>query len=191
MICRWNWIANYVKNKGYTEGAELGCKEGRTTMHLLATVPDLRLHAVDLWSDCPGNEIETYDEWDWPEIERQFAQRVKPYRERLEMHRCSTAEMAKQLRDAQRQIDFAFIDADHSYGGVLSDIRDWWPLIRPGGTLIGHDIDWDSVRRAVQEYFGEAWNMWQEKDNVWWVEKQPNGAAATPTDPCQGAGGTA
>ncbi len=36
-------------------------------------------------------------------------------------------------------LDFVYIDGDHSYEGVLADIDAWWPLIRSGGFLCGHD----------------------------------------------------
>src|ERR1700690_1840856 len=33
---------------------------------------------------------------------------------------------------------FVFIDGDHSYESVLSDIMAWEPLLRGGGTIAGH-----------------------------------------------------
>lgn len=36
-------------------------------------------------------------------------------------------------------VDFCFIDADHTPHVVLSDIQRWWPKIKPGGILGGHD----------------------------------------------------
>jgi hypothetical protein len=38
--------------------------------------------------------------------------------------------------------DFTFLDADHSYAGILSDIRAYAPLVREdGGILCGHDCE--------------------------------------------------
>jgi hypothetical protein len=36
-------------------------------------------------------------------------------------------------------LDFVYIDACHSYEAVKADIGLWWPKIRPGGILSGHD----------------------------------------------------
>jgi glycosyltransferase involved in cell wall biosynthesis len=33
----------------------------------------------------------------------------------------------------------SYIDADHRYESVVSDIQAWWPKVRPGGILSGHD----------------------------------------------------
>lgn len=39
-----------------------------------------------------------------------------------------------------QQIDFAFIDSDHTYDGVKADFNDYGPLVRPGGIIAFHDI---------------------------------------------------
>lgn len=38
------------------------------------------------------------------------------------------------------QIDFLFIDGDHSYNGVKTDMLTYKPLVRPGGCIAFHDI---------------------------------------------------
>lgn len=47
-------------------------------------------------------------------------------------------------RDWNEEIDFLFIDGDHSYEGVLQDWKEWTPHVRPGGRVALHD--------AVMEY---------------------------------------
>ena len=59
-------------------------------------------------------------------------------------------------------VDLAVIDGDHSYEGCLSDIQDWLPRIRPGGTIGGddhHETDWPGVVRACQESFPDAYEI--------------------------------
>jgi predicted O-methyltransferase YrrM len=55
-------------------------------------------------------------------------------------------------------MDFVFLDADHSYESVKADITAWWPKIKPGGWLCGHDYGgWLVVKRGGKEtkqYFG-------------------------------------
>jgi cephalosporin hydroxylase len=41
---------------------------------------------------------------------------------------------------AGRQVDFLFIDGDHSEAGVEADYRDYKHLVRPGGLIAFHDI---------------------------------------------------
>jgi hypothetical protein len=53
--------------------------------------------------------------------------------------------------------DVVHIDAGHDHAAVLADIRQWWPLLKPGGLLIGDDYragnDWPGVKRAFDDYF--------------------------------------
>src|SRR3990167_778088 len=54
--------------------------------------------------------------------------------------------------DWQEPIDFIFIDADHQYGSVKSDINLWLPHVKPHGIISFHDYDsWPGVTQAVDE----------------------------------------
>jgi hypothetical protein len=56
--------------------------------------------------------------------------------------------------------DLVHLDGGHDYASVLADLRAWWPLVKPGGILIGDDYNtngvWPEVRQAFDEFFGEA-----------------------------------
>ena len=56
------------------------------------------------------------------------------------------------------ELDFVFIDGEHSYEAAKEDIQAWWPKIRLRGLLMGHDYDpqrFPGVCRAVDELGGE------------------------------------
>ncbi|MDP6503405.1 MAG: class I SAM-dependent methyltransferase, partial [Planctomycetota bacterium] len=54
-------------------------------------------------------------------------------------------------------IDLLFVDGDHSFEGCYSDLIHWFPKLRPGGGLIGHDCEPDSgVRAAVKKFSSET-----------------------------------
>ena len=56
-----------------------------------------------------------------------------------------------------KYFDLVYIDADHRYEAVSQDIKAWMPKVKDGGILCGHDYyrRWMSVKKAVQEVFGE------------------------------------
>lgn len=55
-------------------------------------------------------------------------------------------------RFPDNHFDFVFIDASHKYEWTKADIRCWYPKIKEGGILAGHDyLAHPEVRRAVDE----------------------------------------
>jgi hypothetical protein len=49
-------------------------------------------------------------------------------------------------------LDFVYIDANHNYEYVKEDLEAWYPKLKKGGILSGHDYPTESVRRAVDEF---------------------------------------
>jgi hypothetical protein len=49
----------------------------------------------------------------------------------------------------RRSLDFVWLDGNHTYDAVLADLKAWWPRVRPGGLLGGHDYDQPQVRAAL------------------------------------------
>jgi hypothetical protein len=50
-------------------------------------------------------------------------------------------------------MDFVFLDAEHEYMSVKQDIVSWWPWVKKGGVIAGHDYvkAWPGVCQAVDE----------------------------------------
>ena len=62
-------------------------------------------------------------------------------------------------------ISMVFIDADHSYEGVMADIENAFkvkPLI-----ICGDDYQFEGVKKAVNEFFGENFELDGE---LWWAK---------------------
>ena len=43
--------------------------------------------------------------------------------------------------------DVIFIDGDHSLRGVTADFENYWPMVKPGGLMIFHDISCPDVNK--------------------------------------------
>lgn len=173
---RWHVLAGFMLEQGYRTFVEVGCKEGRTTGHILATVPEARVIAIDPWRPMPEQKGvpcgETYQDWNFAQIEETFWQNVGEHRNRLRMLRLMSVEAAIEL-SGSGPFDLVFIDAAHDYDNVVTDIRTWWPLVRRGGILAGHDYQhkFPTVHRAVADCF----NLMQvgvAPDSVWFVLKE-------------------
>lgn len=126
--------------------AEVGCYAGESTEMFLRSGKVEHLIAVDSWR---GN----------PDVESAFDLALAPWSERVRKIKALSIDAADAVPDAS--LDFVYIDADHRYQAVRSDIAAWRRKVRRGGLIGGHDYAYKSnartkrygVVRAVHEAF--------------------------------------
>jgi hypothetical protein len=70
-------------------------------------------------------------------------------------------------------LDFVFIDGDHRYEHVKADIEAWWPKVKPGGYIGGHDSTNEHVMSAVVEKFSDDVLV---RAMTWWEQRSLTGA---------------
>lgn len=158
-------------------GAEVGVWRGHLSAALLGAFPELILWMVDPWET--GGSHET--------MPKSIAEMRAAYREAMDLTafaserrrvRTMTSEQATILL-ADRLLDFAFIDAEHTYECVRQDCGLWFPKVREGGLLCGHDYDGKGdrsgkfgVKRAVDEFVAVVGReVHVERGLIWWIEK--------------------
>ena len=168
MITRLATLTKWTRDHGWTRGAELGLSLGWLTFNLLKNCPDLFLVCVDPWAYVPGSVAggdKCYrNNWDHQRRERAWRTAAKQWPDRYDLLNMTTDEAAALVDD--RSLDFVFVDADHSEAGVRADIENWRPKIKPGGWLIGHDINLPGVNAAVNALCPEFRTA---ADNVWYL----------------------
>lgn len=81
----------------------------------------------------------------------------------------SAAEAAK-FED--ESVDVAYIDDDHSLDGARRSIAAWYPKVRVGGILGGHDQEYPGVGTAVREFVERHDYLLNISESDWWVVKQ-------------------
>lgn len=59
-------------------------------------------------------------------------------------------------REAVGKVDFALIDGDHSYQGVLQDAKGVLSVMRPGGLIVFHDSFFSEVKQAIDRFVLDA-----------------------------------
>lgn len=168
---RHDVLAGLIKQMKAKTFVEVGCKEGRTCGYLLGQFPELEVIAIDPWAPVP-NADEDYSGWDFDAIEREFWENVGGNRARCRMNRLLSEQAAEAFARVNDSFDIVFIDAGHDYENALADIRAWWPLVREGGYLCGHDYQhkFPGVMRAVAAAF-PLLRVAVCPDSVWVVQK--------------------
>lgn len=74
------------------------------------------------------------------------------------------------------EFDLVYVDASHEYAEVMSDIRNFWPLVADGKVMFGDDFDyhWLGVMRAVLENADRDDVEFFHSGNKWVYRKAPN-----------------
>eukprot|EP00758_Cryptobia_borreli_P017336 Tbor_TRINITY_DN6182_c4_g1::TRINITY_DN6182_c4_g1_i11::g.22020::m.22020 len=57
--------------------------------------------------------------------------------------------------------DYIYVDARHDYKGVLDDISQWWPKLKKGGIMAGHDyvIHSEVQMLGLRMNFSQDWRV--------------------------------
>jgi hypothetical protein len=101
-----------------------------------------------------------------------FLHNIAPIRDHVMDVRSTSVDAASMFADAS--VDFCYVDALHTYEGVMADLQAWWPKIRPGAHFAGDDYTkgWPGVTKAVDEFFGKQ-NVKVSKSGRCWIVTKP------------------
>ncbi len=143
---------------------EVGCWMGRSLAYLAERVRDSG-KVVNLWGVDHGFGTDSPEERDLhapllAECGGNTVGRLAANLDRCRLLGVAVPMAAKSVRAAHlfppESVDFVFLDAAHDYANVAADLAAWWPRIKPGGVLAGHDYVpfWSGVMAAVDEFFG-------------------------------------
>jgi len=134
---------------GYTEGAEVGVYRGRFSRMLCLGNPALHLTCVDAWKAYAAYRdftIQAHLDAAYAEAQDKLA----PFG--CTFIRADSLEAAKQIPDGS--LDFVYVDDNHAFLYVVQSLCAWWPKIKPGGILAGHD--YRQFRRSLNIRVVEA-----------------------------------
>ncbi len=163
---------------------EVGTWKGTTAFKVLAARRDVIVVMVDPWRS--GLVDDGLIEAAWLESGSKMATRAQSevdaiyssvfamaakFPRRARIIRSESVKAATVIADGS--VDMVFIDANHSYESVKSDIEAWLPKVKPGGIIGGHDFAhprYAGVKQAVVEAFGvDAVSL--GNDRTWWCQR--------------------
>lgn len=150
--------------------AELGVAKGDFSYALLRDNPKIaRLWAIDRWGD----------HHDAKEMDRAIA-RLSLFNERGLVVNATFEVAAGAFPDGH--FDFVYVDGyAHTGQEGGATLRQWWPLVKPGGVFAGHDYSprWQPTIDAVDAFVKEhnlelnltAKGEGADRFPSWWVRK--------------------
>jgi len=169
-----NMVLNAKTNSWFVE---VGSWKGRSSVFMAVEIinsnKEIKFDCIDTWlgstehtdpnSGCFVKELN--DEKDW--LYREFLKNIDPVKHIIKPIRSLSVDASKLYSD--NSLDFVWIDAAHDYDNVYNDLIHWYPKVKSGGYIGGHDYHKNcGVEDAVNDFFS---NEKVERINKSWLKK--------------------
>ncbi len=134
---------------------EIGVFKGEFSKFIFNEIEPAELHLADLFEgpmcsgDKDGNDIV------WTDLDQEYNNLISYFQNEnnVFLHKGFSNEILSKFED--EYFDVIYIDGDHSYDGVKSDLKISYDKIKKGGFICGHDyteVLFEGVVRAVNEF---------------------------------------
>lgn len=168
-------IPKIINENNYTIGVEIGVAYGGHSESILKNTSIKKLYGIDPYlnydeyeSDGQCKEQKMMDD-----IYDFVTKKLSFYENRYELIREMSHNSVKNfLNDS---LDFVYIDGNHSEHYFKQDINDWYPKIKKGGVICGHDYE-HYLFPEITEYinsFAKSLNLELKNlgTHVWMIKK--------------------
>ena len=159
-----SFLVEHFKGKPLV-GCEIGVAHGLHSDSMLCHVPIKRLYLVDPF--CHYDDFKYGKTGD--DVYQGAHERIDPD-DRVVWIREFSDKAAKKIKE---KLDFVYIDGNHSYEWVKKDIAAYYPLVKSGGVIGGHDFCcvYPGVAKAVLEFCESKGLELKGDENDWWAVK--------------------
>ena len=164
-------MINFIKENytGPLVGAEVGVYQGYNSLRILKNLNIEKLFLVDPYFDF--SEVGAAGTLECSEKDFDIALRnVRSYMDKVTFIKKPSVEAASSFKN--EIIDFVYIDASHKYEAVKQDIKTWYPKVKKGGVIGGHDFVpfFAGVVYASTEFAKELGLKLSFKGSDWWIK---------------------
>jgi predicted O-methyltransferase YrrM len=150
---------------------EVGVWKGQSACFMAVEIinsnKNIKFDCVDTWEFVESSsEIK---EGQFENLFQIFQNNIEPVKDHINIVRSISWDGAKLYDD--NSLDFVFIDAGHDYESVKKDLESWYPKVKEGGLIAGHDYHYNcGVYPAVNEFFGK--DKIKQMNACWLFEKK-------------------
>lgn len=134
---------------------EIGSWKGKSAafmgVEIINAGKKIKFDCIDSWEFLDAVYVEN------PEINKmkhtafnEFLKNIEPLKDVITYYKINSIEGSKLFTD--ESLDFVYIDASHEYENVKEDLIHWYPKVKRGGVIAGHDYG-AGVKKAVDEFF--------------------------------------
>lgn len=139
--------------------AEIGVDSGQNAYQLMTANPTLRMLLVDNHRDFKGRD--------------HYLHKLSALHKNMWPLRSRATFVSQNAVDAAAVVapgvfDLIFLDCDKQFS-LIDIMRAWWPAMRPGSIIAGHDWLQGDVARAAHEFAGEVGMVLVLGLDVWYM----------------------
>ena len=152
-------------DKKLIKGAEIGVARGINSENILKELNIEKLYLIDVWDNYIGGEYKG-------PMETNYNLTLKKFRndKRVKIIKDFSSNVVKNIKDDS--LDFVYIDGNHIYKYVYQDIEGWFPKIKKGGVIAGHDVfNGPEVLEAVKDFCSKNKIIFNIELPDWWFFK--------------------
>ena len=166
-------------------GAEIGVYLGKNAENMLVGLDMQRLYLIDPYLNEDGKlSGTTTSSSRILELRYNSHYRLERFHSKIVWIEKKSEYAVNDIKDSE--LDFVYIDGDHTYIAVKKDIELYFPKVKIGGLIAGHDYDPpdenNGVIQATQEFFGSKGydilsgiSLDDLRSNDWWCFKKNTG----------------
>ena len=139
VLTHWESLGYWLNEANLLgSGVEVGAAFGLFSSRIASVWKGKQLFMVDPWTNLPTTEyFEGHAEVDYEQWYRD-CQGLAAADSRITLIRKRSAEAAPDF--TVNSLDWVYIDANHDYAHVMQDLDLWYPKVKVGGLVGGHDF---------------------------------------------------
>jgi hypothetical protein len=134
-------IPKIINDNDYSLGVEIGVAYGGHSESILKNTNIKKLYGIDPYLNYDGYEGDGQckEQVVMDDIFNFVKKRLSYYNDRFELVREMSNVAVEKFED--NSLDFVYIDGNHFEEYFKEDLNNWWPKIKKGGVMCGHDYE--------------------------------------------------
>lgn len=153
-------LAQLFGELGFKLGVEVGVRDGGYSETLMESIPGVAVYGVDPYEPHEGYRDHTRKST-FEGFELEAHQKLDRYIN-YKFIRAYSSEAVEEFRD--NELDFVYIDGDHSFYEATFDIEKWSKKVRSGGIISGDDYFKHKGNARIHVYqvvnaYTDAWKI--------------------------------
>lgn len=167
-----------LKGKKDLVGAEIGVSRAENAESMIQHLDIKKLYLIDpyqMYRVEKSMKEYMFLEGSGFKGENVAKRRLGKYEDKIELVWLKTISRFAVDNIGDGELDFIYIDGNHYYREVKSDMKLYWPKVKIGGLFSGHDYNRKAVKDAVNDILGKENVMAKKGAHYipdWWIIKK-------------------